>query len=233
MLQRMLWKMMPKAQRTFLLGRMSVVDRSTVNKAMTANVRYPDAFERLNALFIHVPKCAGTSVCEALYQGWRPGHLPLYWYEEQFPAAYADAFKFTFVRDPLDRAYSAFTYLHGNKPLRRNLGAYELVHRYASFDDFVKGWLHSENVRRQLHFAPQTDFLLDRYGSLAMDFIGRQETLRDDFFTLCEELKISRDLPHLNASRRPEGTARENSNARTRQLVRQVYARDYELLGYD
>lgn len=233
MLQRMLWKMMPKAQRTFLLGRLSVVDRNTVNKAMTANVRYPDAFERLNALFVHVPKCAGSSICKALFDDWRPGHLPLYWYEEQFPDAYANAFTFTFVRDPLERAYSAFTYLHGNAPKRRDLGAYELVRRYTSFDEFVRGWLHAENVRRQLHFAPQTDFLLDSGGSLAMDFIGRQETLRHDFFNLCEALNISRVLPHLNASKRPEGSARDYSNARTRALVRQVYARDYELLGYD
>ncbi|MEN0106359.1 MAG: sulfotransferase family 2 domain-containing protein [Pseudomonas sp.] len=233
MLQRVLWKLMPKAQRTFLLGRLSVVDRNTVNKAMTANVHYPEAFEQLGGLFVHVPKCAGSSVCKALFENWRPGHLPLYWYEQQFPQVYAEAFKFTFVRDPLERAYSAYTYLRGNVPKQRDMGAYQLVSRYPSFDDFVRGWLHAENVRRQLHFAPQTDFLVDAGGSLALDFIGRQETLRHDFFTLCELLKISRDLPHLNASKRPEGRALEFSNARTRQLVRQVYARDYELLGYE
>ncbi|PTQ67395.1 sulfotransferase family 2 domain-containing protein [Pseudomonas sp. GV071] len=233
MLQRVLWKLMPKAQRSFLLGRLSVVDRHTVNKAMTANIHYPEAFERVAGLFVHVPKCAGSSVCKALFDTWRPGHLPLYWYQEQFPQAYAEAFKFTFVRDPLERTYSAYTYLRNNVPLRRDQAANQLVSRYASFDEFVRGWLHAENVRRQLHFAPQTDFLLDSSGSLAMDFIGRQETLRHDFFTLCELLKISRDLPHLNASKRHEGSARDISNARTRHLVRQVYARDYELLGYE
>ncbi|MBP5132375.1 sulfotransferase, partial [Pseudomonas protegens] len=32
MLQRFVWKLLPKTQRNFLLGRLSVVDRQVVNK---------------------------------------------------------------------------------------------------------------------------------------------------------------------------------------------------------
>ena len=44
MLQRLFWKLLPKQQRAFLLGRLSVVDRQAVNKSMSALTVLPPAF---------------------------------------------------------------------------------------------------------------------------------------------------------------------------------------------
>ncbi|WP_085585281.1 MULTISPECIES: sulfotransferase family 2 domain-containing protein [unclassified Pseudomonas] len=234
MLQRYLWKLLPKPQRAFLLGRLPVVDRQVVNKSMSAQRAFPKAFEQRACLFIHVPKCAGSSICTALFEGWRPGHLPLYWYEEQFPERYAAAYKFAFVRDPLERAYSAYAFLRGNELGSRDQGAQRLVRRYRDFDDFVARWLHAETIPRQLHFAAQTDFLVDSLGHLALDFIGYQEHLERDFHLVCEHLGIEGRLPHVNGSRqRQPMPAREFCSVRTRRLVRRVYQRDYDLLGYE
>ena len=234
MLQRYLWKLLPKPQRAFLLGRLSVVDRQVVNKSMSASVAFPKAFQQHACLFIHVPKCAGSSVCEAMFDGWRPGHLPLYWYQEQFPQQFATAWKFAFVRDPLERAYSAFAFLRGNELSGRDQAAQQLVRQYRDFDDFVLRWLHPENIPRQLHFAAQTDFLTDSLGHLALDFIGYQEHLQRDFQLVCEQLGLDSQLPHVNSSRqRQPMPAREFCTTRTRRLVRRVYQRDYELLGYE
>lgn len=52
---------------------------------MSANLAFPEPFQQRACLFIHVPKCAGSSVCLSLFDGWYPGHLPLYGYERQFP----------------------------------------------------------------------------------------------------------------------------------------------------
>ena len=234
MLQRYLWKLLPKPQRAFLLGRLSVVDRQVVNKSMSASVAFPKAFQQHACLFIHVPKCAGSSVCQAMFDGWRPGHLPLYWYQEQFPQQFATAWKFAFVRDPLERAYSAFAFLRGNELSGRDQAAQQLVRQYRDFDDFVLRWLHPENIPRQLHFAAQTDFLTDSLGHLALDFIGYQEHLQRDFQLVCEQLSLASQLPHVNSSRqRQPMPAREFCTTRTRRLVRRVYQRDYELLGYE
>ena len=234
MLQRYLWKLLPKPQRAFLLGRLSVVDRQVVNKSMSANLTFPQAFQQRSCLFIHVPKCAGSSVCTALFDGWRPGHLPLYWYEEQFPEQFANAFKFAFVRDPLERAYSAYAFLHGNELSARDHMAQRLVRQYRDFDAFVARWLHPETIARQLHFAAQTDFLTDSLGHLALDFIGYQEHLTRDFRLVCEHLGLTGELPHVNGSRERQSLpAREFCTVRTRRLVRRVYQRDYELLGYE
>lgn len=234
MLQRFLWKLLPKQQRAFLLGRLSVRDRQVVNKAMSGNVHFPQAFQQRSCVFIHIPKCAGSSVCSALFDGWMPGHLPLYWYEQQFPEQFSSSFKFTFVRDPLERAYSAYAFLRGNELGERDRRSQALVRHYRDFDDFIGRWLHPENVRKQLHFAPQTDFMVDSMGYMAMDFVGYQEHLDRDFQVLCEQLGVVSSLPHLNGSQhRQSALARDFCSVRTRRLVRRVYQRDYEMLGYE
>ncbi|QAY82877.1 sulfotransferase family 2 domain-containing protein [Pseudomonas arsenicoxydans] len=234
MFQRYLWKILPKPQRAFLLGRLSVVDRQAVNKSMSANLRFPQAFEQHACLFIHVPKCSGSSICAAIFDNWSPGHLPLYWYEQQFPQQYAASFRFAFVRDPLERAYSAYAFLRGNVLGPRDHAAQQLVNHYRDFDDFVGRWLHPETINRQLHFAAQTDFVTDSLGHLALDFVGYQEHLERDFQLVCERLGQSVGLPHLNASQQRLATpARDFCTARTRRLVRRAYQRDYELLGYE
>ncbi|GLZ88411.1 hypothetical protein Pres01_44620 [Metapseudomonas resinovorans] len=234
MLQRVFWKLIPREQRSFLLSRLSAMDRQVVNRSMSARLGLPPQFSLNGCLFIHVPKCAGSSVSSALFGNWRPGHVPLYWYEQQFPEHYAQAFKFTFVRDPLERAYSAYSYLRNNKLRMRELPAQQMVCRYRDFDEFVSRWLHVDNVRKQVHFTPQTDFLVDSLGNLAMDFIGRQESLDRDFASLCQRFDIVAPLPHVNPTlQRQAVPVREFCSARTRRLVRRAYERDYEWLGYE
>lgn len=234
MIQRMFWKLVPKHQRNFLLSRLSAVDRQVVNRSMSANIGLPPQFSDRDCLFIHVPKCAGSSISTALFGDWRPGHLPLYWYEQQHPRYYSDAFKFTFVRDPLERTYSAYTYLRSSQLRRRELSAQSMVCQYRDFDDFVSRWLHEDNIRKQVHFTPQTDFLVDSLGNLSMDFIGRQESLAQDYEALCRRFNVVAPLPHVNPSKeKHKAPVREFCSTRTRRLVRRAYARDYEWLGYE
>jgi len=234
MLQRIVWKLLPKNQRAFLLGRLSVVDRQAVNKSMSANVQFPEPFAARACLFVHVPKCAGSSICTALFDGWYPGHIPLYWYEQQFPRQFASSFKFAFVRDPLERAYSAFAYLKGNPPNDRDQLAHVMVNRYSDFNQFISHWLHADNLHKQIHFAPQSDFLVDSLGHFAMDFIGRQESIQADFQQLCQRFGVELELPRINPSHNRLGArALDFCSTRTRRLVRRAYERDYELLGYE
>ncbi|MNY65622.1 hypothetical protein D3C86_2029210 [compost metagenome] len=70
-------------------------------------------------------------------------------------------------------------------------------------------------------------------GHLAMDFIGYQENLDQDFETVCRHFGLQLQLPHINASKRSGEAAQACCSVRTRRLVRRVYQRDYELLGYE
>ena len=127
---------------------------------------------------------------------------------------------FAFVRDPLERAYSAYTYPRNNRMGERDLQAQALVSHYRDFDHFVAGWLRPDNLHRQVHFAPQTDFLVDHMGQMAVGFLGRQESLQQDFQRLCERLGVETSQPHLNVSleRRSE-TVRDFCTLRTRRLM--------------
>ena len=158
--------------------------------------------------------------------------MPLYWYEKQFKERYEQYFKFGFVRDPLHRALSAYRYLLQN-PQPRDRAAFELVSRYSRFDTFIDGWLHAENVSKQIHFAPQYHFLQNSMGQIAVDFIGRQEHLESDFAALCEHLGINAPLRHLNRSPGSRYRTTGLCSDASRRRIREVYARDYELFAYD
>ena len=81
---------------------------------------------------------------------------------------------------------------------------------------------------------PQTTMDLGASFALALDFIGYQEHLQRDFQLVCEQLGLASQLPHVNSSRqRQPMPAREFCTTRTRRLVKRVYQRDYELLGYE
>lgn len=228
----LLWKLFPRHHRELLLERLSVVDRQVVNKTLSQKPRFPEVFDQFECIFIHVPKCAGSSVATSLFGSTPTGHLPLYWYEKQFKERFDEYFKFGFVRDPLHRALSAYRYLLQN-PEPRDRAAYELVSRYSRFDTFIDGWLHSDNICKQIHFAPQHHFLQNSMGQIAVDFIGRQEHLEADFAMLCEQLGVSAQLDHLNRSPGSNYKTAALCSVASRKRIREVYARDYELFAYD
>lgn len=229
-MRKYLWKLFPKSTRETILNRFSVVDRGAIDKVLADNVSLPVDFERHRCIFIHVPKCAGSSVKKALFPQRTHGHMPLWFYERHFPEFFASAYKFCFVRNPLDRAYSAYRYLRSNKSIERDLPAHQLAMRYESFDRFVQHWLCEENAHRQMHFAPQWHFLCDSLGELRMDFVGRQETMADDFRDVCARLGVNSGLDAVNVSAERPRTL--DFETRTVDRIRRVYERDYELLGY-
>ncbi len=121
----------------------------------------------------------------------------------------------------------------GQPAAARYAGAQRLVQSFRDFDEFVARGLHLDNLHRQLHFAPQTDFLVDSLGQLAVDLIGRQENMAHDFHRLCQWPGVQADLPRANVScERQAAPVRQFCTARTRRLVRRAYQRDYEMLGY-
>ena len=169
----------------------------------------------LQCIFVHVPKTAGQSVEQFFMdqQGldWnndrdklllqnntdpalgteKLAHLSASEYvecghisQEQFSSYY----KFAFVRNPWTRLLSEYRY--------RN------YFHHHSFKDFVlhklpkPGW--DDKYR---HIMPQYDLLYDTKGNCLVDFIGRFETLQQDFDRVCSHLGIEDSaLPHRNRS---------------------------------
>ncbi len=168
-----------------------------------------------NCLFVHIPKTGGQSIeqffLDLLHLDWDKDRTVLYLQSNDDPALgteklahlsaaeYVDCghvgreefssfFKFSFVRNPWSRILSEYRY--------RN------YFHHLSFRDFVlnklpkPGW--DDKYR---HVMPQYDMLYDQQGNLLVDFVGRFETLQQDFDRVCEHLGITDSLlPHRNPS---------------------------------
>jgi hypothetical protein len=201
-------------------------------KPFARPTRYPEPFRANRCLFVNIPGCEGDTIHAALFGGWPPGPVPLRWYERQFPKHYAASFKFTFVRDPVERVYVAWArWMEARVFVTAESG--EGLDTDEGFDGFVSRWLREEHIHEHVDFAPQTDFLLDAQGALTLDFIGRFENLKRDFGSLRDFLCTGTSLPwSAPAYERPPGS-RFPVSAWARRRIRQVYAQDYALLDFE
>jgi len=188
-------------------------------------------FEK-KAIFVHITKAAGTSTALSLL-GALPSHYTAWQYRVIFGRkAFNRYFKFTFVRNPWDRLYSAYSFL-------RNGGWDEQDHRWAEqnlpdsddFNDFVLNWMTPEKLYSHIHFWPQSRFVLDRNGKLLVDYIGYFETIHEDFAEIAKRLDTDASLSHTNAS--PRMDYRSVYSSAAVQKVQELYREDIELFGYE
>jgi hypothetical protein len=189
-------------------------------------------YDDLRCVFVHIPKNAGVSLCNALFGCLGGGHLTARTYRAIFGVeCYDSYFKFAFVRNPWDRLVSAYTFLKkGGLNGQDEAWAREHLAVYPDFKDFVKRGLNPGSLYEKLHFIPQWEYLVNRDGKIAMDFLGRFETLEDDFDQVAKRLRVAASLPRANAS--PRGDYRSYYDDASAEIVARLYARDIELFRY-
>lgn len=163
-------------------------------------------------IFIHVNKAAGTSMQRALqpFAHMPPGNalgklksklnLARDYRERAFnehtdasqlrrqlpPQIYDDFFKFAFVRNPWDWLASTYHYLC-NTPTHRH---HQRVVAMASFVAYVDFEI-ARDKRSQAAFVSDDNEVI-------VDFVGRFETLEEDFQSTCGHIGIDVSLPHAN-----------------------------------
>jgi hypothetical protein len=198
-------------------------------------------------IFIHNYKVAGTSIREALrpyanakiltsslhdnlrvffgvypriYSSNFHNHIKASELKRQIPnKVFDEYYKFGFVRNPWDWQVSLYTYMiKQKKHFQNTLGA-----SFASFDEYID-WRVHEDLHLQKDFFYQDDEFL-------MDYIGKMETIAEDYTKICEKLSMVSKLPHLNASRDDNKYLKFYSE-KSLQLVSQAFAPDIELFGY-
>jgi hypothetical protein len=219
-------------------------------------------------IFVHIPKVAGTSIKAFLEErdSARQQRDPMPFKVDDFKfdpppphlratdhvkygfvtaSQFETYFKFAFVRNPWERLVSEF--LYRRHPLRFDFKTFvfERLPKPAWSDEYC-------------HIIPQYDFLHDEQGRLAVDFVGRFETLSDDFSTVRERIGLPRtSIPHLNrffdhkkirspsdlanrvrylTSRKRRRNTHENYrdyyDTETREFVAELYRNDIETFGY-
>jgi hypothetical protein len=95
---------------------------------------------------------------------------------------YDSFFKFAFVRNPWDHALSL--YLYNMK--RPDMKAHAAVAQYPTFRDYVLGAYTPDRVG-----SPQRDIVADGEGNIIVDFVGRFETLAQDFAHVCGQIGVT------------------------------------------
>ncbi len=191
-------------------------------------------FDQHRCIFIHIPKCAGISICKSLFGNLAGAHHSIGNYQLMFsPEEFASYFKFTFVRNPWDRLASAYMYMRdgGRTPSDRAFSEKHLK-RFANFGDFIRNGITQPRILKAMHFRPQHQFICLLGKHLSVDFIGYFENLTEDFNFVANRLKIQTSLQQLNRTASKQQDFREYYTDETARIVGEVYATDVELFGY-
>ncbi len=204
-----------------------------------------------NFIFIHIPKCGGTSVHNALrgyaelYQRFfnnlydrnlleiniRTPFLNIYnfgghchAYQIEYVLGrdkFERFFSFSFVRNPWDREVSEYHYA-----LRGPHRRHREVKGLKDFDDFLN-WRFTSDIKS---CKTQRSYLVDINGKLLVDHVGKVHSMDHDFNEICKMLNIEATLERKNRSdhRRYVDYYKE----RTVKMVEEVYKEDVETFGF-
>ena len=201
--------------------------------------------DRYGCIFVHIPKCGGSSIEAVLWPGSRTvaelwmgfvdefhnrhqtgglQHLHAAQIRAEVGKQRFDAYlKFAFVRNPFDRIVSQFASMRERPDLRAFVGMEE--------DASFSRYLDLIEQRTHVQWEPQTVFLDDDDGTELVDFIGRYENFEADAKHVFARLGVDVGaIPHVMRGER--GRYREYYDERTRAAVARLYASDLERFGY-
>ena len=196
--------------------------------------RYPQIFHPLKAIFVHVPKTAGTSIENRLREtgSKASGHSTALGYRRAFPKEFASYFKFAVTREPVDRFLSAFYYLR-QTPVHPALNN-QAAHDCASPGEFAARLSAEPGLAaKSVHLRPQWEFVCDHAGMVLVDEVYRFEALEAAWRDICRRLGIPPGAPGLRKTNRSRRTAAAlDATAAVVEFVRKAYARDFEIFNY-
>jgi len=198
-------------------------------------------------VFIHIPKCAGTSIKRSLIPCLAEDdivhahdlqHLTAAKIRQKYMHSKKDwrqYFRFAFFRNPWDRLYSHYCYrtatarmLQGqfdmSQPWQRYLSEYDI---HQNFNDFVM----------RMYRASPSRSLIRRFcfikGRQSVSFIGQFENIHNDWRRVCFHIGLP-EIPLLHKNQKTYGRPdyRTAYSKKLRRLVRKMFSFDVEYFGY-
>ncbi len=190
-------------------------------------------------LFAHIPKTAGNSIRNVVFDGDYEGP----WFGDALPEKWQSLFAFAFVRNPFDRVVSAWKmFTEGTVDDAWQLPeggrltlTLEQVLEIGLDDSIAFGHPRFNQVtpnsmtRLKNHILPQT---APYHGLQFIQFIGRFENLADDFATVAKKLNLDdHELPKTNWTKQ-RSSYREFFSERARDLAEELYQQDLKTFDY-
>ena len=152
-------------------------------------------------------------------------HVPCTTLKDSHENEFNSYFKFAFVRNPWDRLYSMYKFT-----VRRG---------WCSKDVPFNKWIYKDAITEACKFQepivpiqqkPQVDWITDTDGNIMVDFVGKFETLNQDFKHVCQQLNITLSLVNINAS--PGKHYKDAYDEGSKQFVENHYKKDIEMFKY-
>ena len=189
-------------------------------------------------VFIHIPKTAGTSMCEALGLP-ETTHATASEFRAMLGPQYDHLYSFAFTRNPWDRFLSLYLYARmeeshhhsARHPRRKRYGRhpdYKTL-RTASLQDAARLLLDG---KLGFHWLPQHRWVCDENDRVICNFVGRLESLDADWPQIAARTKAAASMPRKNVSNVEKIPYQQRIDDKTKSLLDEYYRRDIELFGY-
>ncbi len=196
-------------------------------------------------IFVHIPKCGGTSIEDIIWP--MPRNESDLWkglineYENKYQTGglqhlkgcqilqevgknvYEKYYKFSFIRNPWDKAVSQYAYMQNRKDLMDFIG----MKNGASF----KKYLELIQKKKHVQWEEQYKFILDDNGELMVDFLGRFERFNEDVLKVLKKFGIDvNEIPHSMKSKRKSYDSYYDSESM--EMLQSIYKVDIGTFGY-
>lgn len=193
-------------------------------------------WRKTGVIFIHVPKNAGTSICNAIY-GRFIGHYTVREVAFWRPGLYRTLPSLGLCRNPWARTLSAYRFACAGAAMSDGAGIYNpkryQIDAFSSFERFILEWLAERDIKRLDYvFRSQSEFLVSREGKIGVTHLGRLEDPASyhDFLETTLQRKV--EIEHINRTSNPHDY-RKAYTPEMRDVIARIYADDVARFSYD
>lgn len=212
--------------------------------------------EKYQAIYIFIPKVASTSIKKVIAEALNipspnPSRPEGFVHARNYPFSqksdlltkYKNYFKFCFIRNPFDRIVSCYsnkiTQDKDHSDMFHTRGVSKaFANRYGnlfqanmSFDEFVLRVSEIPDSQADAHFQSQWLRTVDKKGQSLTNFIGRFETLQEDFKYVCDTIGFPwKNLPELMKS--SHHCYKDHYCKKTIRLIEERYHEDLRRFNY-
>jgi hypothetical protein len=204
---------------------------------------------KFGCIFVHIPKCGGTSVESALFTRderteenlWRGfvdeyhnayqtgglQHLKAYQIRHFLGRAeYDKFFKFAVVRNPYGRAISQYNYMTSR---RKGLRLFIDMDKE---DDFST-YLAKIKTRSHVQWEPQLSFVNGFDGKRLVDKVIKLENLNEEWQALLADIKADSDTRLGHRNKIEAKFTRADLTAEHKEILQEYYYEDFVSFGYE